>query len=141
MAELQQAILKITELLQKMAAPAAAPDNSEQILESLATNISEFSFDEENGVTFDKWFRRYEDMFKEDASKLKEEAKSGEQPILVLTAEQFQLQRIQHGHLADNPFGTGSFGFLLRGGRRWGYSSFQFDTDRSTHAVVATSSC
>ncbi|XP_052566467.1 uncharacterized protein K02A2.6-like [Culex pipiens pallens] len=75
MAELQQAILKITELLQKMAAPAAAPDNSEQILESLATNISEFSFDEENGVTFDKWFRRYEDMFKEDASKLKEEAK------------------------------------------------------------------
>ena len=74
MAELQQAILKITELLTKLAEPAREPDNSEQILESLASNISEFSFDEENGVTFDKWFQRYRDLFAKDAAKLKDDA-------------------------------------------------------------------
>ncbi|XP_041785534.1 uncharacterized protein K02A2.6-like [Anopheles merus] len=71
MAELQQAILLMTELLQKL----AQPNNTEQTLESLATNISEFSFDPENGITFEKWYSRYTDLFESDAKNLDDSAK------------------------------------------------------------------
>jgi hypothetical protein len=75
MAELQQAILQMAELLQKLAQPVQAPINPELTLESLATNISEFSFDAENGITFDKWYSRYEDLFESDAKNLEDAAK------------------------------------------------------------------
>ncbi|XP_062701293.1 uncharacterized protein K02A2.6-like [Aedes albopictus] len=73
MADLQQAILQMAELLQKLAQPT--PSNPEQTLEALATNISEFSFDPENGITFDKWYSRYVDLFDSDAKNLEDAAK------------------------------------------------------------------
>ncbi|XP_062711287.1 uncharacterized protein K02A2.6-like [Aedes albopictus] len=71
--ELQAAILQMTRLLQRLAVPQAT--NPEQVLESLSTNISEFSFDPENGTTFEKWFARYADLFESDARSLDDAAK------------------------------------------------------------------
>ncbi|XP_055632607.1 uncharacterized protein K02A2.6-like [Toxorhynchites rutilus septentrionalis] len=71
--ELQAAILQMSKLLQLLAVPQAT--NPEQVLESLSTNISEFSFDPENGTTFDKWFARYSDLFESDARSLDDAAK------------------------------------------------------------------
>ena len=39
-----------------------------QSTDILAAAISEFHFDPENNVTFDTWFRRYEDIFGVDLS-------------------------------------------------------------------------
>lgn len=75
MAELQEAILQMAALLQKLAQPTPAPSNPEQTLEALATNISEFSFDPENGITFEKWYSRYADLFDSDARNLEDAAK------------------------------------------------------------------
>lgn len=75
MEQLQQAVLQMAELLQKLAQPTPTPSNPEQTLEALATNISEFSFDAENGVTFDKWYSRYTDLFETDARNLDDAAK------------------------------------------------------------------
>uniref|UniRef100_A0A182XPS2 DUF7083 domain-containing protein n=1 Tax=Anopheles quadriannulatus TaxID=34691 RepID=A0A182XPS2_ANOQN len=71
MAELQQAILLTTELLLKL----AQPNDTEKTLESLATNISEFSFDPENGINFEKWYSRNTDLFESDAKNLDDSAK------------------------------------------------------------------
>ncbi|XP_062713141.1 uncharacterized protein K02A2.6-like [Aedes albopictus] len=71
--ELQAAILQMTRLLQRLAVPQAT--NPEQVLESLSTNISEFSFDPENGTTFEKLFARYADLFESDARSLDDAAK------------------------------------------------------------------
>lgn len=71
--ELQEAILQITQLLTRLAAPA--PTNTEQVLEALSTNISEFTFDPDNGITFEKWFSRYAELFENDARKLDDAAK------------------------------------------------------------------
>lgn len=46
------------------------------VLDSLANSITEFRFDSENGKTFANWFARYEDVFKEDAKKLDDKAKT-----------------------------------------------------------------
>lgn len=75
MADVQQAILQITQILQKLTSAAPAPVNTEQILENLSANIAEFSFDPDNDVTFGSWFQRYESLFEEDAGKLDDAAK------------------------------------------------------------------
>ncbi|XP_062713135.1 uncharacterized protein K02A2.6-like [Aedes albopictus] len=46
-----------------------------KILESLASNIKEFHFDPENGLTFDRWFSKYEDLFRQDGRSLDDAAK------------------------------------------------------------------
>lgn len=71
--DMQTAILQITNLLQRLAAPAQP--NPEQTLEALSTNISEFVFDPENGITFERWFARYTDLFESDARHLDDAAK------------------------------------------------------------------
>lgn len=71
--ELQEAILQITRLLSRLAVPA--PPNTEQTLEALSTNISEFTFDPDNGITFEKWFSRYTELFESDARNLDDAAK------------------------------------------------------------------
>ena len=48
-----------------LSAPTAAIQ-PEQIIDTLARNITEFRFDEEGGVTFGGWFARYEELFKKD---------------------------------------------------------------------------
>ncbi|XP_055632916.1 uncharacterized protein K02A2.6-like [Toxorhynchites rutilus septentrionalis] len=52
-----------------------AEQNSQKILESLATNLKEFHFDPENGLTFDRWFSKYEDLFRQDGRSLDDAAK------------------------------------------------------------------
>ena len=43
-------------------------------MESLSSNITEFVFDEENEVTFERWFNRHQDIFENDAGQLKDAA-------------------------------------------------------------------
>ncbi|XP_062556763.1 uncharacterized protein K02A2.6-like [Armigeres subalbatus] len=47
----------------------------EKNLESLASNVKEFHFDPENGLTFDRWFSKYEDLFRQDGRDLDDAAK------------------------------------------------------------------
>ncbi|XP_062704096.1 uncharacterized protein K02A2.6-like [Aedes albopictus] len=51
------------------------PPNPETILDSLANNVKEFRYDPESSVTFSAWYKRYEDLFEKDASRLDESAK------------------------------------------------------------------
>ena len=57
--------------------PAAATKErtAEQIMESLSHSITEFIYDPEDGVTFEAWYKRYEDLFKVDAAKLDDTAR------------------------------------------------------------------
>ncbi|VDD78288.1 unnamed protein product [Mesocestoides corti] len=43
------------------AAPTSLPS-----IDGLTNSISEFSYDPENGVTFESWYRRFEDLFRVD---------------------------------------------------------------------------
>ncbi|XP_049294182.1 uncharacterized protein K02A2.6-like [Anopheles funestus] len=52
-----------------------APSNPEQILDSLARNITEFHFEADVGITFEKWHSRYEDLFSRDAARIDDAAK------------------------------------------------------------------
>ncbi|XP_050072320.1 uncharacterized protein K02A2.6-like [Anopheles maculipalpis] len=52
-----------------------APLNPEQILDSLARSITEFRFEADAGVTFEKWYSRYEDLFMRDAARIDDAAK------------------------------------------------------------------
>ena len=62
--------LKLMELLVKSkeipADPPAQPAAISLSLDCLCNNISEFHYDPDSNVTFDTWFRRYEDLFKID---------------------------------------------------------------------------
>lgn len=51
------------------------PPNPEAILDSLANNVKEFRYDPESSVTFSAWYKRYEDLFEKDASRLDESVK------------------------------------------------------------------
>lgn len=51
------------------------PINQEKVLEYLSTNISEFVYDPENGITFEKWFAWYSDLFDNDARNFDNAAK------------------------------------------------------------------
>ncbi|XP_062538831.1 uncharacterized protein K02A2.6-like [Armigeres subalbatus] len=48
---------------------------NELILDSLASNITEFAYNLKKGSSFDAWFSRYADLFEKDASKLDDDAK------------------------------------------------------------------
>ncbi|XP_055615045.1 uncharacterized protein K02A2.6-like [Toxorhynchites rutilus septentrionalis] len=50
-------------------------NRNEYILDSLATNITEFVYDAEKGCSFDAWFSRYADLFEKDAAQLQDDAK------------------------------------------------------------------
>lgn len=47
----------------------------EFIIETLASNIREFHYDSENDLVFDQWYRKYEDLFLKDGSKLDDATK------------------------------------------------------------------
>ncbi|XP_041774515.1 uncharacterized protein K02A2.6-like [Anopheles merus] len=51
------------------------PPNPEQILDALASNITEFRFEAEAGITFEAWYSRYEDLFINDAARIDDSAK------------------------------------------------------------------
>ncbi|XP_062540847.1 uncharacterized protein K02A2.6-like [Armigeres subalbatus] len=48
---------------------------TEFIIESLASNIREFVYDPDIGLVFDRWYRKYEDLFLKDVAKLDDAAK------------------------------------------------------------------
>ncbi|XP_055605783.1 uncharacterized protein K02A2.6-like [Uranotaenia lowii] len=48
---------------------------SEFVLDSLASNITEFAYDPDNGCSFEAWFVRYADLFEKDAAQLPDDAK------------------------------------------------------------------
>uniref|UniRef100_A0A5K3FTV0 Peptidase A2 domain-containing protein n=1 Tax=Mesocestoides corti TaxID=53468 RepID=A0A5K3FTV0_MESCO len=54
-------VLKLADRQSSQAAPAITPS-----IYGLSNSISEFSYDPENGVTFECWYRRYEDLFRVD---------------------------------------------------------------------------
>lgn len=65
-----------------------AGSSKEFIMESLANSILEFSYDPENGITFDSWYSRYKDLFDLDCKNLVE----GEKVRLLLR----KLNTIEH---------------------------------------------
>lgn len=44
--------------------------SNEKMMETLSNSISTFSYDPENGVTFDEWYNRHEDVFTDDGKDL-----------------------------------------------------------------------
>ncbi|XP_053699347.1 uncharacterized protein K02A2.6-like [Sabethes cyaneus] len=56
-------------------ASTRSSSSPEFIIESLASNIREFVYDPENGLVFDRWYRKYEDLFLKDGAKLDDAAK------------------------------------------------------------------
>lgn len=73
MEELNQDLLLLAELLEKIVSPVPAVD-AFQVLAHLARNTSEFSYDPEHGETYDRWLRRHEALFKREATKLEDAA-------------------------------------------------------------------
>ncbi|KAF2889200.1 hypothetical protein ILUMI_16973 [Ignelater luminosus] len=55
--------------------PPQPAHNAELIIEPIANSIQEFVYDPENGLTFDKWYARYEDIFTATGNQLDEHAK------------------------------------------------------------------
>ncbi|XP_058456872.1 uncharacterized protein K02A2.6-like [Malaya genurostris] len=54
---------------------AGAAPSPEQILDSLAGNITEFRYDADSSITFAAWFTRYDELFEKDAARLDDQAK------------------------------------------------------------------
>ncbi|XP_052895520.1 uncharacterized protein LOC128302696 [Anopheles moucheti] len=52
-----------------------SPQQPELIMEALARSLIEFRYEAESNVTFEAWYARYEDLFKQDASRLDDAAK------------------------------------------------------------------
>lgn len=65
----------LTAQLSKASASSSIISQKEMKMESLADSIAEFIYDPDNGLTFEAWFVRYEDLFKVDAKDLDDDAK------------------------------------------------------------------
>lgn len=73
----------LTAVMARLANPAEQPVEAvlnpqlavEKTMESLSRNMNEFSYDPDNGITFDSWYKRYADWFEEDAKHLNDGAK------------------------------------------------------------------
>lgn len=66
---------RLTEQVSAIQGNVQNTSRNELILDSLATNITEFVYDGEKGCSFDAWFSRYADLFEKDAGQLKDDAK------------------------------------------------------------------
>lgn len=69
MTEMENLILALTELVKKLGASENAP-SGEQRMESLANSMQVFHYEPDEGHTFEAWYRRYEEIFQEDAKSL-----------------------------------------------------------------------
>ena len=65
----EEALLKRLEDLQKKQDDDDEPA-SDLILSALSKRIPDFSYDPDNGLTFDVWFQRFEDVMSQEGSKL-----------------------------------------------------------------------
>ncbi|XP_052895504.1 uncharacterized protein LOC128302731 [Anopheles moucheti] len=75
LAQLVQQQLPAPQILQPEQHPPPKPSNPELILEALASNITEFHYDADAGVTFESWYARYDDLFAQDAARLDDASK------------------------------------------------------------------
>ncbi|XP_055584914.1 uncharacterized protein LOC129737775 [Uranotaenia lowii] len=75
MAEQNARLMAVMERFTTQAAPNQPTNNPELVIESLSSNIREFCYDPENGLTFDRWYQKYEDFFLQDGAKLDDAAK------------------------------------------------------------------
>lgn len=70
----QQNQLLIQEIRQNIPQPPRTA--TETIIDTLAKAMQEFVYQPEDGLTFETWFLRYEDLFSEDADALDDKAKA-----------------------------------------------------------------
>ncbi|XP_055632975.1 uncharacterized protein K02A2.6-like [Toxorhynchites rutilus septentrionalis] len=75
MAEQNSRLMKLLEQFTGNQATSTQQNAPDKTLESLATNLKQFHFDPENGLTFDRWFSKYEDLFRQDGRSLDDTAK------------------------------------------------------------------
>ncbi|XP_055588877.1 uncharacterized protein K02A2.6-like [Uranotaenia lowii] len=76
MAEQNARLMQILERIGIQESSSSPKSSSpEFIIESLASNIREFIYDPENGLVFDRWYRKYEDLFLRDGAVLDDAAK------------------------------------------------------------------
>ncbi|XP_055527451.1 uncharacterized protein K02A2.6-like [Wyeomyia smithii] len=68
-------LLLFFRFLMQQAAPATNKRSVEQIVESLSSTIEESSYDPAAGMTFDRWFNKYEELFSADGRELDDAAK------------------------------------------------------------------
>ncbi|XP_055604855.1 uncharacterized protein K02A2.6-like [Uranotaenia lowii] len=69
-------LLLLERLTTSNATPTANQCRSpDQIIESLSSVIREFHYDPEAGITFERWFNKYEDLFRADGKDLDDAAK------------------------------------------------------------------
>ncbi|CAH1112991.1 unnamed protein product [Psylliodes chrysocephalus] len=80
---------QLTKKIGNVSEASSTTDNTELIIESLARNLMEFVPDLDNNVTFDSWFRRYEDLFLIDEAKLDDAARVR----LLLRYKCFQISK------------------------------------------------
>lgn len=71
----QQLMSRLTEQMSAIQATVQSSSRNEYVLDSLASNITEFNYDLEKGCSFDAWFSRYADLFEKDAAQLDDAAK------------------------------------------------------------------
>ncbi|XP_055596909.1 uncharacterized protein K02A2.6-like [Uranotaenia lowii] len=71
----QQLMAKLSDQVSATHRAISELNRDEIALDSLSSNITEFTYDPEHGNTFDAWFSRYEDLFDKDAGKLDDSAK------------------------------------------------------------------
>lgn len=57
--------------------------SSEKLMETLSNGITKFSYDAENGITFECWYNRNEDVFTVDGKELDDASKV--RLLLVIT--------------------------------------------------------
>lgn len=70
-----------------------ATDSKAELIESLANTIERFSFDPDNGGTFDAWYARFEDVLCEDTKALDD---SGKVRLLLHRLDSMAHQRYCH---------------------------------------------
>ncbi|XP_053687312.1 uncharacterized protein K02A2.6-like [Sabethes cyaneus] len=66
---------RLSEQMTAIQGNVQAANRNELILDSLASNITDFVYDGETGCSFDAWFARYADLFEKDAGQLTDDAK------------------------------------------------------------------
>lgn len=67
-------LLRLEQSIQSNPSTTRSAANNELVIEALANSIQEFSYDPENGLTFDKWYNRYEDAFIAARAQMDEQA-------------------------------------------------------------------
>ncbi|XP_058837902.1 uncharacterized protein K02A2.6-like [Topomyia yanbarensis] len=68
-------LARMAEQMTNIQGNVQSTSRNELVLDSLASNITEFAYDPETGCCFDAWFSRYADLFEKDATQLDDDAK------------------------------------------------------------------